>query len=89
MLTTPTLLSISASASNLAAGAMEVFTATAVTNPPNGNNLPTGGTVTFSNGTATLGNCLSHQRLGIIFDHARAWYLLGHGVVFRNFDVCE
>ena len=35
VLTTPTLLSISASASNLAAGAIEVFTATAVTNPPN------------------------------------------------------
>ncbi len=55
VLTTPTLLSISASASNLVAGASEVFTATAVTNPPNGNNLPTGGTVTFSNGAATLG----------------------------------
>jgi sugar lactone lactonase YvrE len=55
MLTTPTLLSISASASNLVAGASEVFTATAVTNPPDGNNVPTGGTVTFSNGAATLG----------------------------------
>jgi sugar lactone lactonase YvrE len=56
LLTTPTLLSISASTSNLAAGAMEVFTATAVTNPPDGNNLPTGGTVTFSNGALTLGS---------------------------------
>ena len=55
VLTTPTLLSISASASNLVAGAIEVFTATAVTNPPNGNNVPTGGTVTFSNGATTLG----------------------------------
>ena len=55
VLTTPTLLSISASASNLVAGASEVFTATVVTNPPNGTNLPTGGTVTFSNGGATLG----------------------------------
>ena len=56
VLPTPTLLSISASASNLAAGAIEVFTATAVTNPPNGSNLPTGGTVTFSNGATTLGS---------------------------------
>ncbi len=56
LLTTPTLLSISASATNLTAGAMEVFTATAVTNPPNGTNLPTGGTVTFSNGATTLGS---------------------------------
>jgi hypothetical protein len=55
LLTTPTLLSISASAPNLAAGAMEVFTATAATNPPDGNNVPTGGTVTFSNGSTTLG----------------------------------
>ncbi len=55
MLTTPTLLSISASASNLVAGSIEVFTATAVTNPPDGTNVPTGGTVTFSNGAATLG----------------------------------
>ena len=55
VLTTPTVLSISASASNLVAGSIEVFTATAVTNPPDGNNVPTGGTVTFSNGAATLG----------------------------------
>ncbi len=55
MLTTPTLLSVSASASNIVAGTVEVFTATAVTNPPDGTNVPTGGTVTFSNGSATLG----------------------------------
>ena len=55
VLTTPTLLSMSASASNLVAGSIEVFTATAVTNPPDGTNVPTGGTVTFSNGAATLG----------------------------------
>jgi Bacterial Ig-like domain (group 3) len=54
LLTIPTLTSVSASASNLTFGQAEVFTATVVTNPPSAN-IPTGGTVTFDNGTTTLG----------------------------------
>ena len=48
------MTSISASASNLFTGAAEVFTATVITNPP-GSIIPTGGTVTFTNGATTLG----------------------------------
>ena len=82
-------LSISASAPNLAAGAMEVFTATAATNPPDGNNVPTGGTVTFSNGpprsgTASLVNGLASFSLPL-----GPGNLLGNGVLFRNRDVCK
>ena len=89
VLTTPTVLSISASASNLVAGSIEVFTATAVTNPPDGTNVPTGGTVTFSNGSCHARDRLSHQRRGVILDHVAARYLLGNGIVFRSWDVCE
>ena len=54
LLTTPTLISVSASAANLVFGQSEVLTATVVANPP-GVNVPTGGTVTFNNGAAVLG----------------------------------
>ena len=54
LLTTPTLISVSASAANLVFGQAEILTATVVANPP-GANAPTGGTVTFSNGTTVLG----------------------------------
>ncbi len=54
LLTTPTLTSISASAANLTFGQAEVFQATVVANPPGGT-PPTGGTVTFTNGTTVLG----------------------------------
>src|SRR5258708_6062882 len=54
LLTIPTLILVSASASNLTFGQAEVFKATVVTNPPSAN-IPTGGTVTFDNGTTTLG----------------------------------
>ena len=88
VLTTPTLLSISASASNLVAGAIEVFTATAVTNPPNGSNVPTGGTVTFSNGAVTLGTASLTNGVASFSTMLEARYLLGNGIVFRNCDVC-
>ncbi len=54
LLTTPTLISVSASASGLVYGQSEVLKATVVTNPPS-SNTPTGGTVTFENGTTVLG----------------------------------
>ena len=54
LLTTPTLISVSASASNLIFGQAEVLTATVQSNPP-GTNIPTGGTVTFESGTTVLG----------------------------------
>ena len=54
MLTTPTLISVSASASSLVFGQTEILTATVESNPP-GTNIPTGGTVTFDNGTTVLG----------------------------------
>jgi sugar lactone lactonase YvrE len=55
LLTIPTLISVSASASSLVFGQAEVFTAEVIVNPPS-SNIPTGGTVTFSNGGATLGS---------------------------------
>ena len=54
LLTTPTLIAVSASASSLAFGQAEVLTATVQSNPP-GTNIPTGGTVTFQNGPNVLG----------------------------------
>ncbi len=54
LLTTPTLISVSASASSLVFGQAEVLTATVQSNPP-GTNVPTGGTVTFENGSTVLG----------------------------------
>ena len=54
LLTVPTLISVASSASNLTFGQAEVLTATVVTNPAS-SNVPTGGTVTFSNGATTLG----------------------------------
>ena len=54
LLTIPTLISVSASASALTFGQAEVLQATVVTNPPSPN-VPTGGTVTFLNGTTALG----------------------------------
>jgi hypothetical protein len=54
LLTTPTLISVSSSASNLTFGQSEVFQATVVANPPGGTS-PTGGTVTFNDGTTVLG----------------------------------
>jgi trimeric autotransporter adhesin len=54
LLTTPTLISVAASASNLILGQAEVLTATVEANPP-GTNIPTGGTVTFQNGINVLG----------------------------------
>ncbi len=54
LLTTPTLIAVTASASNLVFGQAEVLTATVQSNPP-GTNIPTGGTVTFENGTTVLG----------------------------------
>ncbi len=50
LLTTPTLMSVSASLSNLSFGTLDVLTATVTTNPPS-SNVPTGGTVTFGDGT--------------------------------------
>jgi streptogramin lyase len=54
LLTVPTLISVASSASNLTFGQADVLTAKVVTNPAS-LNIPTGGTVTFSNGAATLG----------------------------------
>jgi sugar lactone lactonase YvrE len=54
LLTTPTLISVSASAANLVFGQSELLKATVVTNPPGGA-APSGGTVTFDNGTTVLG----------------------------------
>ena len=54
LLTTPTLTSVSASASNLVFGQAEVLTAKVVANP-SGGSLPSGGTVTFDSGTTVLG----------------------------------
>ena len=54
LLATATLMSVSASAANLVFGQSEVLTATVATNPPGGG-TPTGGTVTFSNGSTVLG----------------------------------
>jgi sugar lactone lactonase YvrE len=54
LLTTPTLISVSASASNLVLGQAEVLTANVQTNPP-GTNIPSGGTVTFQSGTNVFG----------------------------------
>jgi sugar lactone lactonase YvrE len=54
LLTTPTLISVAASASNLVFGQAEVLTATVDSNPP-GTNIPTGGMVMFQNGTNVLG----------------------------------
>jgi len=55
LLTTPTLISLSASASDLILGQAEVLTATVESNPP-GTNIPSGGTVTFQNGSSVLGS---------------------------------
>jgi sugar lactone lactonase YvrE len=54
LLATSTLTSVSASASSLVVGQAEVLTATVQSNPPS-TNIPTGGTVTFENGTSVLG----------------------------------
>ena len=83
LLTTPTLISVSASASNLTFGQAEVFTATVVTNPPSAN-IPTGGTVTFNNGTTTLGTGARRQWLGIALDGVAGRHVLGDGVLFRH-----
>ena len=56
LLTTPTLISVSSSASNLTLGQVDVLKATVITNPYNSTNLPTGGTVTFDNGNTMLGS---------------------------------
>lgn len=56
LLTTPTLTSVSASASNLVHGQAEVLTATVQSNPPGINIVPTGGTVVFENGFNLLGS---------------------------------
>jgi hypothetical protein len=55
LLTTPTLISVSSSASNLTFGQVDVLEATVITNPDS-TNLPTGGTVTFDNGNTMLGS---------------------------------
>jgi sugar lactone lactonase YvrE len=54
LLTTPTLISVAASASSLVFGQTETLTATVESNPPS-TNIPTGGTVTFDNGATVLG----------------------------------
>jgi sugar lactone lactonase YvrE len=54
LLTTPTLISVAASASSLIFGQKETLTATVESNPP-GTNIPTGGTVSFDNGATVLG----------------------------------
>ncbi len=54
LLTTPTLIAVSASASNLILGQAEVLTATVQSNPP-GTNIPTGGSVTFESGSIVIG----------------------------------
>ncbi len=54
LLTTPTLISVSASSGSVVYGQAEVLKATVVSNPP-GTNIPTGGTVTFDNGAMVLG----------------------------------
>jgi Bacterial Ig-like domain (group 3) len=54
LLTTPTLISVAASAASLTFGQSEVFQATVVANPPGGT-PPTGGTVTFNNGATVIG----------------------------------
>ena len=53
LLSTATITSLGLSALSLAAGQTEVFTATVTTNPPSGT-IPTGGTVSFVDGTNTL-----------------------------------
>ena len=55
LLTTPTLTSVSASATNLVFGQAEVLTATVVTDPPGGGPV-TGGTMIFQSGTTPLGS---------------------------------
>jgi DNA-binding beta-propeller fold protein YncE len=54
LLTTPTLISVAASAGSLSLGQAEVLSASVVTNPPDGT-APSGGTVTFDNGSVLLG----------------------------------
>ncbi len=54
LLTTPTITSLGISAASLTYGQMEVFTATVTTEPP-GSTTPSGGTVTFMEGSTALG----------------------------------
>ena len=54
LLTTPTLITLGDSGVSLSYGQAETFTATVTTNPPS-STIPTGGTVTFSDGSNTLG----------------------------------
>ncbi len=54
LLSTPTLTTLALSSSSLTYGQNELFTATVTTDPPGGT-APTGGVVTFKEGTATLG----------------------------------
>jgi Bacterial Ig-like domain (group 3) len=59
-LLTPTLITLAVSSDSLTYGQAEVFTATVTSDPPGGT-TPTGGTVTFLDGSATIGNeALSH-----------------------------
>ena len=53
LLSTATLTTLGISASSLVYGQSEVLTATVTTNPPSGT-TPTGGTVSFMDGSATL-----------------------------------
>ena len=82
LLTTPTLISVSASASNLVFGQAEVLTATVQSNPP-GTNVPTGGTVTFENGT-TARDRAPGQWLGVAVDGVAGRDVLGDGDLWRH-----
>ena len=81
LLTTPTLTTLADSATSLTYGQTEVFTATVTTDPHSGT-TPTGGTVTFMDGTTTLGTKpltngmaqLSVSGLGVGSDEVTAIY---------------
>ncbi len=81
LLTTPTLTTLADSAISLTYGQTEVFTATVTTDPHSGT-TPTGGTVTFMDGTTTLGTKpltngtaqLSVSGLGVGSDEVTAIY---------------
>ena len=81
LLTTPTLTTLSDSAASLTYGQTDVFTATVTTDPHSGT-TPTGGTVTFMDGTTTLGTKpltngtaqLSVSGLGVGSDEVTAIY---------------
>ena len=55
LLTTPTLTTLVATAASLTYGQTEILTATVTTNPPS-ETTPTGGSVTFLDGSTTLGS---------------------------------